>query len=255
MLTEKPLGEDELACLENALISPVDVHPNQNIGKVRYFPGATLEPFTQHNAAGNTLFMSSLGYMSYTSSQMLGAVVGRYCSLAGNIRLMGNNHPTDWVTTHIFAYSRKYGDIIRRNGFPDWDATSPVKVGQPTLNIGNDVWIGRDAVLARGITIGDGAIVAGSAVVTKDVPPYAVVGGVPAKIIRFRFPDEVIERVQETQWWNYAVSSFGDVKFKKVDQFIEAFPDMKLRKLPEMRLSLEKVLSGEEVFPAKEEWL
>ena len=69
--------------------------------------------------------------------------------------------------------------------------------------VGNDVWIGYEAVILSGVTIGDGAIVAARAVVTKDVPPYAIVGGVPAKIIRPRFPEDVIKRLQSLRWWDW----------------------------------------------------
>lgn len=248
MLAERVLDDRCRKRMVELEVTPVDVHPGQKVSRVKFFSGATLEPLSKHLLVNDTMWISSLGYMSYSSSHLMGAVVGRYCSISGHIRLMGDNHPTDWVTSHVFAYGPKYRGIMHRHGENDWDARAPVLLKPATLTIGNDVWIGRDAVLARGIKIGDGAIIAGSAVVTKDVPPYAVVGGVPAKIIRYRFSDHIIERLRTTQWWNYRMSSYGKVKFNDVERFLDEFLSMPLRKLPDCRFPLENFWA-EEIKP------
>src|SRR6185312_6866720 len=86
---------------------------------------------------------------------------------------------------------------------PDaFELRRPTTLG-PMPVIGNDVWIGQDVSLNRGVTIGDGAVVAGFSVVTRDVPPYAIVGGNPAKIIKYRFPEETINALLESRWWDY----------------------------------------------------
>ena len=88
------------------------------------------------------------------------------------------------------------------------------------ISIGNDVWIGEGAFIRRGVTIGDGAVIAARSVVTKDVPPYAILGGIPAKLIRFRFDAEVIDKLLQLQWWSYGLSALKGVDFTDVGQAI-----------------------------------
>ena len=100
-------------------------------------------------------------------------------------------HPVDNISTSSRLYLRMLNDKEFYNDIP-----SPVQIG-------NDVWIGSNATVLGGITVGDGAVVAAGAVVTKDVPPYAIVGGIPAKVIRYRFEPEKIKKLLEIQWWNW----------------------------------------------------
>jgi virginiamycin A acetyltransferase len=120
--------------------------------------------------------------------------IGKWCSLAGEIKIMpGGNHRTDTVTT--YPIQRQFGlEGMEQAGQP-WSKGDVV--------IGNDVWIGRGAKILGGITIGDGAVVAAWSVVTKSVPPYTIVGGVPARVLRPRFPQEIVESLLRIQWWNW----------------------------------------------------
>ena len=103
------------------------------------------------------------------------------------------SHPTNLVSTSpVFLSGRNY---LKKN------FSSVAYEDCPLTTIGNDVWIGAHAQIKSGITIGTGSIVAAGAVVTKDVPPYAIVGGVPAKIIRYRFPEETVEKLLKSEWW------------------------------------------------------
>lgn len=105
-------------------------------------------------------------------------------------------HPTNYLTAHSIFYKNNPW------GFhPEWVEEIDYNES-PVCHIGNDVWIGTRAIIMDGVNNGDGAIIAAGAVVTKDVPPYAVVGGVPAKIIKYRFSSEIIERLNVIQWWN-----------------------------------------------------
>lgn len=127
--------------------------------------------------------------------QMVNVEIGAYCSISDHVFIGGAEHPMDWVSTSpVFQNVRHSGPKKR---FAMFDLPKSKK----TI-IGNDVWIGHGVTIKQGVTIGSGAVVGSNALVTKNVPPYAIVGGVPAKIIKFRFPQEVINRLEEVQWWN-----------------------------------------------------
>ena len=134
--------------------------------------------------------------------------MGRYSSIAPGVKNIGGNHPTrKQVSTYPGFYSANTTDAIpfvRKQKFEEFEY---VEENHRFLNrIGNDVWIGTDAVIMQGVTIGDGAVVAAGALVTKDVPPYAIVGGVPAKIIRYRFAQNEVNFLKELQWWQKDIS-------------------------------------------------
>lgn len=127
-------------------------------------------------------------------------VIGKFCSIACGAKFLFNsaNHALGSLSTYPFPiFFEEWGlpveDIPRA-----WDNKGDIVVG-------NDVWIGYEAVILAGVTIGDGAVVGARAVVTRDVPPYAIVGGVPAKPIRKRFSDGVIDRLLELKWWDWPV--------------------------------------------------
>lgn len=121
--------------------------------------------------------------------------VGAFCSIGVDVILGPSQHPTNWLTTHPFPYLAHKRLPNIDYDLKDFTAIRPVKVG-------NDVWIGDRAVVMDGVQIGDGAIVAACAVVTKDVPPYAIVAGVPAKVLRYRFDKPVVDKLLKLQWWN-----------------------------------------------------
>ncbi len=154
--------------------------------------------FEGYNKIGNkTLFKGHLGRCSYIGSSChIVANIGRFCSIASNVTTVEGTHPTkDWVSTHpaFFSTAMQCGmTYVTETQFDE--NTKPVVIG-------NDVWIGEGAKLIGGVTIGDGAIIAAGAVVTADVPPYSIVGGVPAKTIRMRFSKEQIERLLAIKWW------------------------------------------------------
>ena len=120
-------------------------------------------------------------------------LIGSFTSIADNVQIFkGGNHNPDWVSTYPFGH-------LHTNVFP-WHGE-----GQPSTKgdvvIGNDVWLGSGCTIMSGITIGDGAVVAANATVVKDVPPYAVVGGNPAKVLKYRFTEEQIAKLLEKPWW------------------------------------------------------
>lgn len=144
----------------------------------------------------NSFFVGSLGYASYLGSNChIAANIGRYCSIASNVRTVDGNHPTNWVSTSPLFYStsKQCGITYVREEL--------YKEKTDLVEIGNDVWIGEGSLIMGGVHIGDGAVVAAGAVVTKDVPPYAIVGGVPAKLIRYRFDEDTVIKLINFKWW------------------------------------------------------
>lgn len=124
------------------------------------------------------------------------------------------NHTLKSLSTYTFPLFFEEWDLTKSEVASAWD-------NKGDIVIGNDVWIGYDAVIMAGVTIGDGAIIGTRAVVTKDVEPYSIVGGVPAKEIRKRFAPEVIKKLMEIQWWNWPIekirSSIPDIQSGNVD--------------------------------------
>ena len=118
--------------------------------------------------------------------------VGKYCSIANNVMIGIGQHPTNLVSTNSIFY---------KNGINDKFATHINYEEEPKTVIGNDVWFGNGALIMEGVHIGDGTIIAARAVVTKSTPPYSIVGGVPAKIIKYRFSEDVIAALLKTKWW------------------------------------------------------
>lgn len=125
-------------------------------------------------------------------------IIGKFCSIAYGAKFIFNcaNHTLRSLSTYTFPLFFEEWDLLKSEVASAWDNKGDIIVG-------NDVWIGYDAVIMAGVTIGDGAIIGARAVVTKDVEPYSIVGGVPAREIRKRFAPDVIKRLRELQWWNW----------------------------------------------------
>lgn len=149
--------------------------------------------------------LCTIGAFSYSASPLPARlVVGRYCSISTGLRFLDSHHHTHLLTTSAITFrphNNLWRDLLEEQGVepdPTWDIYGNKKF--PV--IGNDVWIGRDVTLSMGIIIGDGAIIAANSTVTKDVPPYTIVGGNPATLLRIRFPIDVVQRLQKVCWWD-----------------------------------------------------
>lgn len=179
--------------------------------------------FEGYNRIGNdTFFAGKIGYASYIGEKChIVAEIGKYTCIAPRVVTVRGSHPTkDWVSIHPAFYSTQNQSGIT---FVNEKKYSEIKA---PIKIGNDVWIGDSAILTDGIMIGDGAVIAAGAVVTKDVEPYSIVGGVPAKIIRYRFEDkDTIEGLLVTKWWDIPVSwiqKHADM-FANADEFLRQY--------------------------------
>ncbi|MCZ4058018.1 CatB-related O-acetyltransferase [Pantoea sp. LMR881] len=145
--------------------------------------------------------------------------IGKFCSIAGEVVIILGNHRTNTATTYPFKALRKYWPGIRTERIEDHITNGDVEIG-------NDVWIGYRAVIMSGVKIGSGAIIAANSVVNKDVPPYAIVGGTPAKIIRYRHADEQIKALLKITWWDWSdevIDSRLPILLSDINVFISIF--------------------------------
>lgn len=192
--------------------------------------------------AGNNFFgkgcqiqLSKIGRHTYAANaRIVRAQIGAFCSIGPEVSIGGlGSHPTTWLSTHPIFYSK-----LKQSGksFSPIDLFEEIKSNQ----IGNDVWIGARALILDGISIGNGVIVAAGSVVTKDVPPYAIVGGVPARIIRMRFDDDVISELLTWEWWG-----FSDHVLEKLAPYFCNLKNLTLNDLTTLQKLAETVVHDE----------
>lgn len=184
----------------------------------------------------------SMGAFSYTGSSLsFGIKVGRYSSIAHSVTVMGAEHFPHWISTSPVFYENDYHSLDAS------DITNNMRQGRK-INIGSDVWIGANVTLKPNISIGNGAIIASNSVVTKDVPPFAIVGGVPAKIIRYRFSEGLIDKIKKIAWWKYHKESFKGMIANDPEYFIEILErkinDGEIKEYSPEILTVEKLLGN-----------
>lgn len=189
-------------------------------GQVVFFSDQTL--VGQRCGYLNGRILCSLGAYSYTRSELSERVqVGNYSSISVAVRGRPFNHPIQRFTTSSLTYDLRFALFKNCEN----RQLKPVRwstVLEP-FTIKNDVWIGADCMIAPGITIHNGAVIAAKSVVTKDVPPYHIVGGNPAKIIRLRFSESEIEALQAANWFEYDVMTLNLNADAPVSEFVDAF--------------------------------
>lgn len=221
------LSPDELT-RESLVDVGWDAHPSTI---AIHTAGLTVEPPAR---TSRTTFRGtcSIGAFSYTvDGKIYTTDIGRYCSIAQNTNIGQANHPMQFLSTSPTFFEKSF-KISTGVSFPfkiEYDSDKPhaatstaatAAVAKRT-RLGNDVWVGHGAIIIAGVTVGDGAVVGAGAVVTKDVPPYAIVGGVPARVIRYRFDEETIRRLLDLKWWIFAPWQLRDVDISEIERALE----------------------------------
>ncbi|MEE1125136.1 MAG: CatB-related O-acetyltransferase [Acutalibacteraceae bacterium] len=176
------------------------------------------------------MYSTVVGDYTYTGRNFTAwhSKIGKFCSISWNVSIGGANHDYERVTTHAFLYSNDYDFLNGRTGYNRFE---------DECVIGNDVWIAANACICRGVVIGDGAVIGAGAVVTKNVEPYTIVAGVPAKPIKKRFSNDIINILLESQWWNLPSQVIRD-NF----ELFNSKPDINIAK---EILALKKKLEGD----------
>lgn len=170
------------------LLCETVTHPNISVGTFSYYSG-------YHHGHS---FEHCVRYLDKKRKDVDKLIIGNYCSIgSGAIFMMAGNqgHRTDWISTFPFHFQ---ANIFKKS-------KNPYKKLGNTI-VGHDVWIGSEAMIMAGVTIGSGAVIASRAVVTKNVEPYAVIGGNPAEVIKYRFSDDKIKKLLTLTWWDWSES-------------------------------------------------
>lgn len=185
-----------------------------NRNKVRFHYSSTISKksvFEGKNLVGpHSFFYGSLGYGSYIGKwNNISAIIGRFSSFGPNVTYINGQHtykkPYATTSPHFYSATNKFISPDRKTfateqSFEEFRYYD--KKNKIVFKIGNDCWIGGHVTIIGGVEIGDGAVVLAHAVVTKNVPPYAIVGGIPARILGYRYDDETIQFLQKIKWWN-----------------------------------------------------
>ena len=160
---------------------------------------------------------TNLGVASYIAD----ADIGRYCSIGARVSIGGYEHPLDWVGTTSYQWGKSAQDLVSSQAYAR--LCQLLEPRQSRTSIGSDVWVGDNAVIKRGVAIGNGAVVGSGSVVTNDVPDYAIVVGVPARLIRFRFSEEIRVRLAQSEWWELELEDLSTYPLASVKEFLRAF--------------------------------
>lgn len=174
---------------ETVYLKPIIANPNISVGEFTMYNDFVNDPMQFER--NNVLYQYPINHDKL--------IIGKFCSIACGAKFIFNsaNHTLSSVSTYPFPIFFEEWGLNIKDVTTAWD-------NKGDIIIGNDVWIGYEAVIMAGVTIGDGAIIGTRAVVTKDVPPYTIVGGVPAKPIRKRFDNETLEELLKIRWWDWS---------------------------------------------------
>lgn len=192
-----------------------------SVNKLTRFEGSN------HIKKNTNLRNSSVGFGTYIGENcnLHGAKIGRFCSIANDVSVIISDHPINMVSTHPCFHKGNH-PVMKKIGLTmnlDYNLLNSKRIKGYNIQIGSDVWIGESVKIMNDIVIGDGAIIGTGAIVTKDVPPYSICVGVPAKVIKYRFDSEVIDFFIKNQWWKKSTKELLYMQnlFLDVDKFIK----------------------------------
>lgn len=208
---------------ENSIHESAQIYQNTNILNSKIEEKCSIGDFSKVEQSflndhvridrNNYIWKSHINRHSYTgkNTSIIASQIGKFVSISWNVTIGGANHDYERLTTHSFLYN-SYDELKpeKYEGYNRFEKSCIVE---------NDVWIGTNTVVLRGIKIGNGAVVGAGSIVTKDVPDYAIVAGNPAKIIKYRFAPQVIDKLLGLEWWNW-----GDEIIRKNYKYFEMEP-------------------------------
>lgn len=190
------------------------IHPHANIAQARFGAWTAV-------GARSSVIETTMGDYSYVvnDAEIIYTEIGKFCSIAAKTRINPGNHPTWRASQHHWLYrAASYGLGEDETEFFGWRRAHGV-------TIGHDVWVGHGAVILAGVRVGDGAVVGAGAVVSKEVAPYQIVGGVPAKPLRNRFEPAIVERLEVLRWWDWPrerlAEALTDFRSLSIEAFLE----------------------------------
>jgi phosphonate metabolism protein (transferase hexapeptide repeat family) len=214
-------------------LTPVDHHPGSDLPQPPLGETPSIHPtarvracrFGPYTAVGARTTMAETTFDAYSyiveDGDVIHATVGKFCSIARMVRLNPGNHPTWRAAQHHFVYR------AASYGLGDDEAEVFAWRRAHAVTIGHDVWIGHGATVMAGVTVGTGAVIGAGAVVTRDVAPYTIVAGVPARPIRARFPAAIAERLVVLAWWDWPHdrlrAALDDFRTLPVEAFLERY--------------------------------
>lgn len=196
MKSEENYVHETAQIYKDAVVRSSKLMEKSSVGDFSKVENSVLNKYVRIDR-NNYIWHSIVGKHSYTgkNTSVISAEIGNFVSVSWNVTIGGANHDYSRVTTHSFLYDDR--DALRPEGASGYD-----RFKAPCI-IKNDVWIAANAVILRGITVGNGAVIGAGSVVTKDIPDYAIVVGVPARIIGYRFEENLIHLLNQTCWWNW----------------------------------------------------
>lgn len=211
----------------DARLRPLGLKIASARGKVTLAAGSRFEAPGSTQPSLNPATLIQVGaFASLAGGGSMGDVrIGRYVSMAAGVIIGMHNHPVDWLSTSRITYFPQMHEWHEFCGDGGPAVTTalrrPFTGACPLTEIGNDVWIGQGVFIKAGVKIGDGAVIGARSVVSKDVEAYTIAAGSPAKPLRKRFPDPVIERLLAVQWWRYSLYDMAGVPFEDVQAALD----------------------------------